>query len=482
MLSGFVYVTKQTDKVLAGMKEKMMDFGTEKVSVLFRKLFFPTLLGMLSLSAVTTIDGIFVGHGVGSDGIAAVNICIPLLMALTGIGLMIGAGCSVIASICLSKGKVLLARACVTQAMVFTAVISAVCVLLIIAFPEQTAWILGTSAHLLPMVVDYLVWFSPSLLFELLIAVALFAVRLDGAPKLAMWCSIVAAAVNAVLDWLFIFPFGWGVMGAALATSVSCFIGAVIAVGYMLFYAQSVRLRALHFGKRKTMFFFRNICRQCRIGSSALLGEVTMAVLLFVGNHVFMKFMGDDGVGAFGVSCYYLPFVFMVGNAIAQSAQPVISYNFGSGDMTRVNSAFRVSLAAVFVCGIVSTAAFVLFPEFLVALFLPLDTPAAQIAVKGFPCYGTGFLFFILNLSVIGFYQSVERIKPAIVFALLRGFVFLVPCFAVLPVVAGEKGIWLALPASETLTAFAILCAFVWAKAKSRQATTARRHGAKRTA
>ena len=172
----------------------------------------------------------------------------------------------------------------------------------------------------------------------------------------------------------------------------------------------------------------------------------------------------------------------MVGNAIAQSAQPVISYNFGSGDMTRVNSAFRVSLAAVFVCGIVSTAAFVLFPEFLVALFLPLDTPAAQIAVKGFPCYGTGFLFFILNLSVIGFYQSVERIKPATVFALLRGFVFLVPCFAVLPVVAGEKGIWLALPASETLTAFAILCAFVWAKAKSRQVTTARRHGAKRTA
>ena len=99
------------------MKEKVIDFGNERVSVLFKKLFFPTLLGMLSMSAVTTIDGIFVGHGVGSDGIAAVNICVPLLMSLMGVGLMMGAGCSVIASIYLSKGKTVLARATITQAM-----------------------------------------------------------------------------------------------------------------------------------------------------------------------------------------------------------------------------------------------------------------------------------------------------------------------------------------------------------------------------
>jgi Na+-driven multidrug efflux pump len=86
------------------MKEKAIDFGTGKVSTLFRQLFFPTLLGMISASAVTTIDGIFVGHGVGSDGIATVNICIPLLMILTGIGLMVGMGSSVIASIFLAHG------------------------------------------------------------------------------------------------------------------------------------------------------------------------------------------------------------------------------------------------------------------------------------------------------------------------------------------------------------------------------------------
>lgn len=232
------------------MKEKVIDFGNERVSVLFKKLFFPTLLGMLSMSAVTTIDGIFVGHGVGSDGIAAVNICVPLLMSLMGVGLMMGAGCSVIASIYLSKGKTVLARATITQAMLFVTLISVTVGGFILAFPEETARMLGSSEHLLPLVVDYLVWFSPSLLFELWIAVALFAMRLDGAPKLAMWCSIIAAAVNVVLDWLFIFPLGWGVMGAAFATSLSCLAGAAVAMGYLLFYARDTRLHSLRPGRK----------------------------------------------------------------------------------------------------------------------------------------------------------------------------------------------------------------------------------------
>ena len=320
---------------------------------------------------------------------------------------------------------------------------------------------------MLPLVVDYLVWFSPSLLFELWIAVALFAMRLDGAPKLAMWCSIIAAAVNVVLDWLFIFPLGWGVMGAAFATSLSCLAGATVTMGYLLFYARDTRLHSLRPGRKRILFFFHDIGMPCKIGSSALLGELTMAILLFIGNQVFMRHLGDDGVGAFGVSCYYLPFVFMIGNAIAQSAQPIISYNFGTGSTERVRSALRVSVFAALVCGVISTAAFILFPELLVGLFLRIDNTAARIAIEGFPYYGTGFIFFILNLSIIGYYQSMERIKPAITFAVLRGFVFLVPCFMVLPAIMGVKGIWLALPLSEILTTLVIVVTF-WIYSRQR--------------
>lgn len=438
------------------MKEKVMNFGTEKVSVLFKKLFFPTMLGMVSISAVTTIDGIFVGHGVGSDGIAAVNICIPLLMLMMGVGLMIGAGCSVVASIYLSKGKTALASASITQAMLMVTLIALAITAWILLSPREMAYLLGSSEQLLPMVIDYLLWFTPSLLFELWIAVALFAIRLDGAPKLAMWCSIIAAVVNVILDWLFIFPFGWGVMGAAFATSLSCLAGAVVAVGYLLFYARDTRLHSLRIDWKGLLFFLHNIGEQCKIGSSALLGEITMAVLLFIGNHIFMHYLGDDGVGAFGVSCYYLPFVFMIGNAIAQSAQPIISYNFGVGSQDRVRSALKISLWTALICGSISTSAFLLVPELLVGVFLRTDNAAARIAIEGFPYYSIGFICFILNLSIIGYYQSIEKIKPATMFALLRGFIFLVPCYLWLPEIIGTKGIWLALPLSELLTTLAI--------------------------
>lgn len=125
------------------MKRDAIDLSTLNVFTLFRKYFVPTLLGMLSMSAVTAIDGIFVGHGVGSDGIAAVNICVPLLMLFTGIGLMVGAGCSVVASIQLSRGKSKSARLNVTQALLFVTIVALIPSALMMAFPAETA---GCSA------------------------------------------------------------------------------------------------------------------------------------------------------------------------------------------------------------------------------------------------------------------------------------------------------------------------------------------------
>lgn len=443
------------------MERDAIDLSTLNVFTLFRKYFIPTLLGMLSMSAVTAIDGIFVGHGVGSDGIAAVNICIPLLMLFTGVGLMVGAGCSVVASIQLSRGKNKSARLNVTQALLFVTIIALIPSVLMMIFPEETARLLGSSENLLPMVTDYLLWFVPSWVFQIWITVSLFVIRLDGAPKLAMFCSLITAIINVVLDWLFIFPFGWGVMGAAFATSISIMVGGLIAIIYLLFYARHLRLYPLKWSFKSLRLSIRNIGYQCRIGSSALLGEATLAVLMFVGNQIFMLYLGDDGVGAFGIACYYIPFVFMVGNAIAQSAQPIISYNFGLGYKERVVAAERIALTTAVICGIIVTVAFTVFPDLLVGLFISLDSEAARIAIGGFPYFATGFIFFIVNISAVGYFQSVERIKPATTFALLRGFVFLIPSFILLPKLMNTSGIWLALPLSEVLTTTVILCFFL---------------------
>lgn len=445
---------------MKGQMKDAIDLGTLEVSVLFRRYFVPTLFGMLSISAVTAADGIFVGRGVGSDGIAAVNICIPLLMVFTGAGLMAGVGSSVVASIHLSRGKCKAARLNVTQALLFVTAVTALPSALFVLFPATTARLLGSSERLLPMVEDYLVWFMPSLVFQMWIAVAQFVIRLDGAPKLAMWCSIISAAINVVLDYVFIFPLGMGVKGAAIATSISIVVGGVIVISYLLFFARRLRLQRPKWSGRSWALSLRNVGYQCRIGSSALLGEATLAMLMYVGNRVFMSYLGDEGVGAFGVGCYYIPFVFMVGNAIAQSAQPIISYNFGMGERRRVTKTLRIALTTAALCGAAVMAVFVFFPQPLVGLFLAADDAAARIAVAGFPYFAAGFIFFIVNLTVIGYYQSVERVRPATAFALLRGFFLLVPAFILLPRLLGVEGIWLAMPLSEALTSGAILLAF----------------------
>ena len=443
------------------MERDAIDLGRLNIPVLFRRYFIPTLLGMLGMSAVTAIDGIFIGHGVGSDGIAAINICVPILMLFTGVGLMAGAGCSVVASIHMARGKEKAARLNVTQAIIFVTVVALIPSILMMVFLERTAIMLGSSEHLLPMVKEYMMWYVPSWVFQIWITTGLFIIRLDGAPKLAMSCSLVAAILNVVLDWLFIFPFGWGLMGGALATSISVTAGGLMAIGYLCFFAKRLKLYRPKFSRKSLQLSLRNIGYQCRIGASGLLGESTLAVLIFIGNHIFMQYLGDDGVGAFGIACYYTPFVFMIGNAIAQSAQPIISYNFGAGYNTRINQTLRVSIITALICGSAVSAAFILLPEWLVGLFIGLDNPASDIAISGFPYYAAGFIFFVMNLSTIGYYQSIERVLPATVFALLRGFIFLIPCFIILPHLFGDKGIWLALSVSEVLTSAVIACFFL---------------------
>ena len=217
------------------MKRDAIDLGTLNVSTLFRKYFVPTLFGMLSMSAVTAVDGIYVGHGIGSDGIAAINICIPLLMLFTGVGLMVGAGVSVVASIHLSRGKIEAARINVSQALLFVTLVGLVPSILMMAYPSGTARLLGASEYLTPLVKEYMLWFIPSLLFQMWCSVCLFIIRLDGAPKLAMMCNVLSALITVVLGYLFIFPLGWGLKGAALAATLGLLIGSVTGLVYLLF-------------------------------------------------------------------------------------------------------------------------------------------------------------------------------------------------------------------------------------------------------
>lgn len=435
-----------------GKMKDDIDFSSMKVSHLFVKLFVPTLLGMISSAVFIITDGIFVGRGIGSNALAAVNITAPLSLMSTGIALMFGIGASVVASIHLSHGKLKSARINVTQSMVASALIIAIYSIILLWDINSTAEFLGCTGHLLPLATEYMKWFVPFLIFCTTLSTGMFFIRLDGSPNYAMMCNIIPAVINIILDFLFIFIFKWGMFGAALATSLGYIVGAAMIVIYLSAPTHAVRFVRIKASIKSLKLTMRNISYMCRLGLSSFLSETAIAAIMFIGNATFIKYLGEDGVAAFSVTCYLLPIIFMVYNAVAQSAQPILSYNYGIGDRERVRTAFRISMATAITCGAVVFIAFLLFSGNIVAMFLAPSTPAYEIAVEGLPLFGCGFIFFGINIVLIGYLQSMEKEIPAMCITILRGYVLTAICFTVMPQLCGNTGIWLSVPTSEAIT------------------------------
>lgn len=441
-----------------------IDFGTMDISHLFRKMFIPTLLGMVLTATITIADGIFVGRGVGSDALASVNIVAPFFMLATGIGLMFGIGVSVVASIHLSHNKTKAANINVTQAFTVSAFFMLIASALVMLFSESVALLLGSSERLLPLVLEYLHWIVPFLVFNMFLSIGLFVIRLDGSPNFAMLCSAVPAVVNVVLDYILIFPLGLGLSGAAIASNLATLSGSIMILVYMTKYSKTLHFYRPKFTRTSLRLTARNTCYMVKLGFSAFLNEAAIACMMLVGNYVFMHYLNEDGVAAFSVACYCFPIVFMVNNAIAQSVQPIISYNHGIGNTNRIRSAFHLSIRTALLFGLITNLGVAGLCPQLTSSFLGNSVPAYQIAVEGIPYFTCGFIFFALNIVCIGYLQSLERFRSATVFTLLRGVILMILCFFLLPYLWGVIGIWLAVPLSELLTLLSIGVFFLFNK------------------
>lgn len=197
-----------------------------------------------------------------------------------------------------------------------------------------------------------------------------------------------------------------------------------------------------------------------------------MSVMMFTGNIVFMKYYGEPGVAAFSIACYLFPLIFMINNAVAQSAQPIISVNFGSGNSARVHEALKVSLIVAAICGLSATAGIGLCAKWIVNLFIPSTSEAGIIASSGLPIYSMSAIFFALNIAFIGYYQSIKKSLEALVLTLLRGVLLLVPLFFILPYFFPERGMWAAIPASESITLIIVVILFSISNRRQTKAKT----------
>lgn len=444
------------------MKDKRdaLDYGEMRIPRLFRKLFFPTLLGLLSSVLLNLADGIFVGRGVGSDALAAINIAAPMFQIATGIALMFGSGVSVVAAVHLSRGNVKAANINVTQAFTVGLLCMVVTIILINVFPHGTASLFGGSDLLYPLVHDYLVGVSAGLFFMVINLVGLFVIRLDGAPNYAMAVGVAAAMLNIVLDYLFVFPLHGGIFGAAVATSISSGVGSVMVVIYFMKYRRRLHLYRPKFSRTAVWLTVRNCGYMLRLGFPTFIAETAICCMMITGNYVFMHYLHEDGVAAFSVACYLFPMIFMFGNAIAQSSLPIVSYNHGLGNVRRVTETLRLSLGLAFGLGLLMTVAGYAFASPIVNLFIDSASPANAIGAAGVPLFLLTCLPFTLNIVMIGFLQSMEMYRSGTLFMLLRGYLFIIPCFVLLPLALGIEGLWLAEPLSETLTLIVLIIYF----------------------
>lgn len=433
------------------MKDQI-DFEKERIGVLFKRMFLPTLFGMVFSMLFVITDGIFVGQGIGSDALAAINIDAPIMLLSSGIGLMFGMGASVVVAVHLSHGKLKTARINMTQCVLVSSILLIACSVLILVFREETLSLLGCSARLHDLALDYLIGFVPFLSMNAILCSGGFFIRLEGFPTYAMLCSIVASVINMILDYVYIFIFKWGVFGAAVATSTGLLIGSIMIFIFLCRQSNNLHFVRFKTSKKSLCLTLRNVKYMCKLGFSSFLSENSIALLMFCGNYVFMDYTGEDGVAAFSISCYIAPIVFMLYNSIAQSSQPIISYNYGIKQIVRVKTARNLALKVALGSGIALLIASSLFSGPMVSLFISSSSNAYKLATSGFPIFAIEFIPLAINVVLTTYFQSVEQVKKATCITILRGYIFMIACFVILPKIWGVMGIWLAIPSAEALT------------------------------
>ena len=443
------------------MKDSI-DFGSMEIPKLFRKLLIPTVLGMVFSAVFVITDGIYVGRGIGSDALAAVNITAPLFLISTGVGLMFGVGASVVASIHLAQGKVKAARINVTQAVAVSSLLLAAYSFLITSCAREVALLLGGSERLLPLAVEYMHWFAPFLPFSALLSSGMFFIRLDGSPNYAMLCNAVPAVINIVLDYVFIFILGWGMTGAALATSLGYIVGAGMILGYLGRRRNVVRLCRVKTSRKSMRLTLRNVGYMCRLGLSTFLCEGAIAMMMFAGNYVFIRYLGEDGVATYGV-LMYVQFIFVaidIGYSIG--CAPIISYHYGARNHPELRNLLTKGLKVMGILGIVMTIAAISLSGTLANIFVGYDATLCELTRHAFHLFSFAFLLAGFNIFLSSFFTALNNGGVSAAISFLRTLVFQAASVILLPMALDVDGLWWAASAAEAL-AFVVSIGFLLA-------------------
>ncbi len=400
---------------------------------------------MTGVSLYILADTFFISVVGGADGICALNLILPLYCLIFALAAMIGTGSATRYAIIKASGGDD-ANRYFSNAVFFAITVSIPFVVCGLAIPDKILMLLGADGNIVAVGAPYLrtaMCFTP---FFILSNTVTSFVRNDGSPKIAMVATLLSSLFNIVFDYIFMFPMGLGMLGAALATGASPIISIIICMAH-------------YFSKRNTIKFewklpsLRRLYLSCMLGISGFIGEVASGVTGLVFNFILLSVAGNVGVAAYGVIANISIVCIAMYNGIAQGLQPMASEAEGRGESDTKKRVLRHSLLIGTAVSVILVGACCIFASPIVSIFNSEGSAALQdYGVMGLRIYSIGFLFAGANIIIAGFFGAVDKPRECAAISIIRGVVAIVLFAILLSSIMGIVGVWLAFAASEALT------------------------------
>lgn len=423
-----------------------INLKTDPISKSFYQYLWPALTGMVIKSLFIMGDALFIGLGVGPDGLGAIALVIPPFSIFTAIAMMVGIGGAAKMSIEIGKGNTESSQVWFSQSMLITTLLSTITVTLALIWLDELIALMGASGNLAQLAHDYLIVLLPFFVLYSLAWVLSCFVRNDTNPKLATYAMSIGAITNLAFDYLFIIEMNMGMKGAAYGTAIAQAVIALILLTHFIRKKGSLEFSLKGIGLSKTKEILS-------IGTPTFFIEVTSAMTIVLFNYVLLSQFGESHIIAYGLTTNVGVFALFVMVGIAQACQPIISFNHGAGRPERIDEILKLGMKAAMGSGTVFLLGIWLSAPLIASIYLGNANDLIPIAASALTFYFFGVPLMGLNMVIANLFQAIAKPKQATLISLCRGFVFVALGVLLLPKFFPQDGIWASIVFAETLTA-----------------------------
>ena len=423
------------------------------------KFVAPSAVMMMFTSIYGVVDGLFVSNYVGKVPFAAINLVMPFIMILGGIGFMIGTGGSALVSKTLGEGDRKKANRYFTMMIYLSLICGAAASVIGFVFIRPISYLLGATDTMIGDCVEYgrmIFLFTTAFMMQNVFQSFLVTAE---KPRLGLLATVGTGVTNMALDAWFIVGLGWGVKGAALATGISQTVGGILPLIYFL------RPNSSLLKITRTRLEGRPVFLAVTNGSSELMSNISASVVSMIYNFQLMKFAGEDGVAAYGV-LMYVQFVFIalfIGYAIGSA--PIIGYHYGAINHSELKNMLKKSIIIMSISGVIMTLLAQALALPIAKVFVGYDEGLFDMTVHAFRVFSFSFILAGINIFASSFFTALNNGAVSAAISFLRTLIFQSTAVIVLPMIWELDGIWLSITVAEVF-ALIISVTFLAAKRK----------------